>query len=133
MLEFRCCCCYQHQASSSIQRWCARLQCSAGWWSWCWLHGRHVVKVTRPVLACCRAGRQHQPRYRNNAYSRSWSCSAPGPGPASILPPYLLHLHRHRTLPCTYDTLWPLYSLYLVSMLPISCWISTHLSNTPSH
>ena len=61
------------------------------------------------------AWRQQQPRYRNNAYSRSWSCSAPGP--ASILPPYLLHLYRHRTLPCTYDTLWPLYPLYLVSML----------------
>ena len=86
-----------------------------------------------PCAGCCRAWRQHQPRYRNNAYSRSWSCSAPGLGPASILPPYLLHLHRHRTLPCTYDTLWPLYSLYLVSMLPISCWISTNLSNTPSH
>ena len=34
-----------------------------------------------PVLACCRAWRQHQPRYRNNAYSRSWSCSAPGLAP----------------------------------------------------
>ena len=30
---------------------------------------------------CCRAWRQHQPWYRNNAYSRSWSCSAPGLGP----------------------------------------------------
>ena len=84
------------------------------------VHGRHVVKVTLPcagLLPPCVAWRQQQPRYRNNAYSRSWSCSAPGLGPASILPPYLLHLYRHRTLPCTYDTLWPLYPLYLVSML----------------
>ena len=34
-----------------------------------------------PCAGCCRAWRQHQPRYRNNAYSRSWSCSAPGLGP----------------------------------------------------
>ena len=32
-----------------------------------------------PCAGCCRAGRQHQPRYRNNAYSRSWPLPTAGP------------------------------------------------------
>ena len=98
------------------------------------LHGRHVVKVTLPCAGLLAV------RVRGASSSQGTVIMhIPDPGPAlppapppSCRPISCIYTDTgHCPAPmthcghCIYCILYPCW--------PISCWISTHLSNTPSH